>query len=118
MKDNSESLNYRMIQDSDTSNADKLEKYSGIVNWGYLEKHFQNGALIYDGSEYIKVNSPKVDAVDSNGAGDLFAGAFLYGITNGKSYKEAGELACACSANLVTQFGARLTKEKILEIKG
>lgn len=47
MKDNSESLNYRMIQDSDISNADKLEKYSGIVNWGYLEKHFQNGALIY-----------------------------------------------------------------------
>ena len=47
MKDNSESLNYRMIQDSEISNADKLEKYSGTVDWGYLEKHFQNGALIY-----------------------------------------------------------------------
>ena len=51
---------------------------------------------------------PKVKAVDTNGAGDLFAGAFLYGITNGHSYADSGKLASLASSKLVTQFGPRL----------
>lgn len=69
------------------------------------------GAFLFDGSERINVSSPKVEAIDTNGAGDLFAGAFLYGITNGLSYEQAGTLACACSAKLVTQYGPRLEAE-------
>lgn len=70
------------------------------------------GALIISGDREIEVLPPQVKAVDTNGAGDLFAGAFLYGITNGLSYGDAGKLACACSSQLVTQFGARLEKEQ------
>lgn len=76
------------------------------------------GAIVYDGEREIEVVTNKVDAVDTNGAGDLFAGAFLYGITNGLSYGEAGRVACSASSKLVTQFGARLRKEQVDEIKG
>lgn len=67
-----------------------------------------DGALIYDGSELHSIPSRAVTAVDTNGAGDMFAGAYLYGITRGWAPKEAGELACLAAATVVSQFGPRL----------
>lgn len=67
-----------------------------------------NGALIYDGDTFIDIEPYKVKAIDSNGAGDMFAGAFIYGITNGHTYAGAGKLASLASSKVVTQFGPRL----------
>jgi len=77
------------------------------------------GALLYDGKQQIEISPHSVKAVDSNGAGDMFAGAFLYGITHGHSFFEAGNIASLASANVVSQFGPRLNAEeheKILDI--
>jgi len=78
----------------------------------------EKGALIFDGKTFIDVEPYKVKAIDTNGAGDLFAGAFLYGITNGKSYADAGKLASLASSKVVTQFGPRLEREQAQEILG
>lgn len=67
-----------------------------------------NGAMIFDGDTFIDIEPYKVQAIDTNGAGDSFAGAFLYGITNGKSFADAGKLASLASSKVVTQFGPRL----------
>lgn len=77
-----------------------------------------NGALIYDGDTFINIEPYKVHAVDSNGAGDMFAGAFLYGLTHGHGYADAGKLASLASSRVVSQFGPRLLAEqsrKVLE---
>lgn len=66
------------------------------------------GALLFDGSNYISIEPHSVNAVDTNGAGDMFAGAFLYGITSGKDFETAGKLASLGSATVVTNFGPRL----------
>lgn len=66
------------------------------------------GAAVYDGSNLISITANPVKAVDSNGAGDLFAGAFMYGLTHGKSFEEAGILASKASSIIVSQFGPRL----------
>lgn len=66
------------------------------------------GALIYDGETVHTIAPTRVTAVDTNGAGDMFAGAFLYGITHGMSYAQAGELASIAAAAVVAQFGPRL----------
>ena len=66
------------------------------------------GAAVYDGSNLISIDANPVKAVDTNGAGDLFAGAFMYGLTHGKSYEEAGILASKASSIIVSQFGPRL----------
>ncbi|MBK1876754.1 PfkB family carbohydrate kinase [Pelagicoccus mobilis] len=71
-----------------------------------------DGALVWDGSEEIKIAPVPTEAVDTNGAGDLFAGAFLYGITNGLSHAEAGALASRASSSVVSKFGPRLTKDQ------
>jgi len=66
------------------------------------------GAAIYDGSNLISIAANPVKAVDTNGAGDLFAGAFMYGLTHGKSFEQAGLLASKASSIIVSQFGPRL----------
>ncbi|MDQ8203543.1 adenosine kinase [Pelagicoccus sp. SDUM812003] len=68
------------------------------------------GALVWDGSQSIPIAPVPTKAVDTNGAGDLFAGAFLYGITNGLSHAEAGALASRASSAVVSKFGPRLSK--------
>ena len=74
------------------------------------------GARLWDGEQFIDVEAPKVEAKDTNGAGDLFAGAFLYALTHGHSYFESGKFACHCSSRLVTEFGARLEQSTIQKI--
>ena len=45
---------------------------------------------------------------DLTGAGDMFAGAFLYGITHGFSADEAARAAGYLSQKVILQVGARL----------
>ncbi len=75
-----------------------------------------NGAMIFDGDTFVDIEPYKVQAIDTNGAGDLFAGAFLYGITNGKSFADAGKLASLASSKVVTQFGPRLEWHQAKEV--
>lgn len=74
------------------------------------------GALLFDGNNYIKIASQTVKAIDSNGAGDMFAGAFLYAITHGHNFTDAGNLASHSAAQVVSQFGPRLRPEQHLEL--
>lgn len=66
------------------------------------------GAIAFDGKTLHNIAPHQVTAVDSNGAGDMFAGAFLYAITHGYDFATAGRLASAASAQVVSQFGPRL----------
>jgi sugar/nucleoside kinase (ribokinase family) len=66
------------------------------------------GAVVHDGSKLIEISPHPVKAVDSNGAGDLFAGAFMYGLTHGMNFEQAGNLASKASSIIVSQFGPRL----------
>ena len=75
------------------------------------------GALVFDGTTLIQVAAPSVKAVDTNGAGDMFAGAFLYAINNGKDFKTAAEFANLAAAKVVSQFGPRLKAEQHAELK-
>lgn len=70
------------------------------------------GALVFDGRESFTVAAPKVAAVDTNGAGDMFAGAFLYALAQGSGYRAAAELAVRAAAQVVAQFGPRLRPEQ------
>jgi sugar/nucleoside kinase (ribokinase family) len=75
-----------------------------------------NGALIFDGDTFIQIEPYKVRAIDTNGAGDMFAGAFLYGITHNHSFAEAGKLASLASSRVVSQFGPRLEPNQVSKI--
>jgi sugar/nucleoside kinase (ribokinase family) len=70
------------------------------------------GALVFDGERQFTVPAPKVTAVDSNGAGDMFAGAFLFAITQGANFEAAASLAVKAAAQVVAQYGPRLRPEQ------
>lgn len=70
------------------------------------------GAIAFDGSETFRVEAHKVEAVNTNGAGDMFAGAFLYGLSRGESYKRSAEFAVRAAGEVVKYFGPRLQADE------
>ncbi len=77
----------------------------------------KEGSNIITKSENIFIKPHVVKAIDTVGAGDTFAGGFLFGVTNGLDFQKAGELASKLSSKVVTKLGPRLDKEIIDEIK-
>ncbi|MBK5114635.1 MAG: carbohydrate kinase family protein [Candidatus Heimdallarchaeota archaeon] len=65
------------------------------------------GATIYSNDGTTNIPIFKVDVVDTTGAGDAFTAGMLYALTRGKSPKEAGRYAAACSAICIQELGAR-----------
>jgi len=66
------------------------------------------GAVVWNGTEVIEINPCQAVAVDTNGAGDMFAGAFLYGLSHGYNHRDSGALASYASSLVVQKFGPRL----------
>jgi sugar/nucleoside kinase (ribokinase family) len=90
-----------------------------------IHKHAENvaltlgekGSILMHGGETIPIEGVSVKAIDTTGAGDMYAGAMLYGITSGMSWRQAGHLASHAAARVVAQLGARLenkfTKQQV-----
>ena len=76
-----------------------------------------NGATVFDGDNLLNVPGVKAKAIDTNGAGDMFAGTFLYAITSGANYQRAAELANQAAAKVVERFGPRLDKADFDSLK-
>lgn len=75
------------------------------------------GAIVAVDGEILSVPTMPMNAVDSVGAGDMFAGAYLYAITHGYAPQLATVLANRAAAEVVGQYGARLKIEQVLAIK-
>jgi len=78
-----------------------------------------DGSLLMHDGQAIPIEGVDVDAIDTTGAGDMYAAGLLYGINNGMTWKQAGHLASHAAGRIVTQLGARLerrfTKEEIAQ---
>ena len=72
--------------------------------------------MVYDGRTLHRIAPVATRAVDTVGAGDMFAGAFLYGITHGMTHPQAGALAAAAAARIVASFGPRLKAEDTRDV--
>jgi sugar/nucleoside kinase (ribokinase family) len=84
-----------------------------ITHFKTLAKTFaitlgSKGSIIFDGEQLIEIAPVPVTAIDTVGAGDMYAGGVLYGITNGMDWASAGRLGSLASSQVVTTLGARL----------
>lgn len=70
-----------------------------------------DGSLLMHEGQAIPIEGVSARAIDTTGAGDMYAGALLYGITNGLSWKQSGHLASHAAARIVAQLGARLERK-------
>ncbi len=66
-----------------------------------------NGGYYLDGDKFSHYDSYLVEAVDTNGCGDTFHGAFISAYLEGKSVKDCAIFASGVSAYKCTNYGAR-----------
>ena len=80
-----------------------------------ITKGSEGSVVIKDGNE---VFSPavKIDPVDTNGAGDMFAGSFMHAYLNGHDIAACAEFSNYASSRVVQTFGPRLTPEGYEEV--
>ena len=71
------------------------------------------GCLVIEGEQITTVAATPVKAIDSNGAGDMFAGAFLYAVTHGLTTAQAAALGNVAAAKVVSQYGCRLPQPSV-----
>ena len=95
------------------------ERHDPIECAREIHKHAENvaltlggdGSILMHAGRVIPIEGVPVQAVDTTGAGDMYAAGILYGITNGLSWKQAGHLASHAAARVVAQMGARLERK-------
>jgi len=75
------------------------------------------GSEVMTAEQTWHVPAEKVKAIDTNGAGDMFAGSFLYDIARGYSPEQAAKLGNHTAAAVVSQHGNRLTLGQLSAIK-
>lgn len=67
----------------------------------------KDGALLYEDNQFHHVEGHVVEAVDTTAAGDVFNGALVVALSEGKSTIEAVKFACRSAAISVTKLGAQ-----------
>ncbi len=85
-----------------------IEALSGNVDTAVL-KVGKRGSYVATDGRVIRID-PKLggDAVDTTGAGDLWAAGFLYGIAHGYSLERSGEIGSACGYEVCQVVGAHI----------
>lgn len=68
----------------------------------------KEGGILYDGEQVLRYAAFPVDAVDTNGSGDVFHGAFAFALTQGYEPEKCCVFASAVAALKCTKVGARL----------
>ena len=76
-----------------------------------------NESLIFEDGKSSNLKAFKVDAIDSNGAGDIFAGGCLHAIISGADFHESCNFGNYASSQIVQERSPRLTQEGYIELK-
>ena len=101
---------------AETDDLDQALEHVKSIAGQFVVTRGAQGAIAYDGQTAHDIAPVPTTAIDTVGAGDMFAGAFLYGLTQGMGFGPSGELAARASARLVTQFGPRLDVAQTREV--
>jgi sugar/nucleoside kinase (ribokinase family) len=80
--------------------ADRADVQTVVVKLG------KRGSVIRHGAEKVRIEADVVDAIDTTGAGDAYAGGFLTGMARDWPIDRCGRLASKVAALTVSQVGA------------
>ena len=86
---------------------ENILKFSKIIPCNLLVTYGEQGVLYVEDDEIIKFKAPKVDAVDTTGAGDAFVGSFVYALSKDLKVKDAINLAIDKASLSVTKRGTQ-----------
>lgn len=95
-----------MFETDDTDYA--FEQLRGMVDTLFLTRGKEGAWACNASHKKVVIGSFPVQAVDTTGAGDLFAGGALFGLTRDLPLKDAGILGSYCASQVVSHMGGRL----------
>ena len=95
-----------MTGESDSLSA--FKKLQATVDTVFLTLGSKGSLVGKGGQEPVEVKTFPVKAVDTTGAGDLFAAGALYGVLNNHSLEESAVIGSYCAAQVVSHMGGRL----------
>lgn len=70
------------------------------------------GSYIKQNETLYHVPAEKVKAIDTTGAGDVYAAGFLYGYANNLPLNRCAEIGTLCAAQVIEEIGAKITPER------
>jgi sugar/nucleoside kinase (ribokinase family) len=86
---------------------DALEQVKPMVEIAAVTRNAK-GSVVVNGRVKIFVEAePRVDVVDSTGAGDLYAAGFLYGLTRERSLGTCAMIGSIAASEIIGHYGAR-----------
>jgi sugar/nucleoside kinase (ribokinase family) len=103
-----------------TGYSDEIKAVRALSEHTYIAalKMGERGSYISHGSNIIKIEPVVKDAaVDTTGAGDLWASGFLFGLVNGYSLEQCGNLGSACGYEVCQVVGANIPEQGWQRIK-
>jgi sugar/nucleoside kinase (ribokinase family) len=86
------------------------KSYTSIITMG------EKGSSVITSNEIIHTPKVNIEPVDTNGAGDMFAGSFLYALLQDSDLRSCAEFANYGASKVVETFGPRLTEEGYREV--
>jgi ribokinase len=97
----------------------EISKVAKILGCNFVVTLGEKGAAYTDNNgKVIYVSAPKVNAIDSTGAGDSFVGAFAFGLASGFEVDKSVRLGCACASDSVTKKGTQSSYPSRVEAAG
>lgn len=87
-----------------------LEIFSSLCDVAVV-KTGKNGSIVKQGVNKFKIDAIKANVIDTNGAGDIFASGFLYGLSQGWDIDKCGRAGSVLAGNIIEKTGARLDED-------
>ncbi|MFO7972778.1 MAG: adenosine kinase [Desulfobacterales bacterium] len=103
-----------------TGYSDEIKAAGSLAEHAYIAalKVGERGSYIAHGDKIIKIEPMVSDtAVDTTGAGDLWASGFLFGLVNGYSLEQCAKLGSACGYEVCQVIGANIPEQGWQRIK-
>jgi sugar/nucleoside kinase (ribokinase family) len=92
------------------SPEDALEEIATMAEIAVV-KIGKNGSMIKSGGKKYVIPAIEANVIDTTGAGDLYAGGFLYGLSKGLSLEKCGHIGSLLAGRVIEQIGAKMPAE-------
>ena len=96
---------------AETSNLEEAINFYKEQSYMIAITKGSEGSIVINGGEEIFSPAEEITPVDTNGAGDMYAGSFMHAYLNGLDLSECARFSNYASSKVVETFGPRLTAE-------
>lgn len=102
----------------DNENIQKgINELSKITNIAIVKNGPKGSFIKQKNEDLLEIPVNKVEAIDTTGAGDMYAAGFIYGLSKKYNLYNSGICASFLASQIILQKGAQFSEEKITTLK-